>query len=94
MMRLSKAVLTKLIVEISPVISAADQDRLISLENKINLICSKAEDNMFRDHPELSNEYLDVFYGNIESRPRNGVDRRVIEMAREAADEVFDGKRY
>lgn len=49
---------------------------------------------MFRDYPQLSNEYIDVFYGNVESEPRNDVDKKVIEMAREAADGLFTGKRH
>ncbi len=53
----------------------------------------KAEDNMFRDHPDLTDEYLDVFYGSTEMEPRNDVDRKVIAMAREAADGLFKGTR-
>ena len=48
---------------------------------------------MFRDHPDLTDEYLDVFYGSTEMEPRNDVDRKVIAMAREAADGLFKGTR-
>lgn len=92
-MRLYKSLGTRLAVDISCVLSAADQDKLIRALGKIDEICSKAEDNMFHDHPELSNEYLDVFYGNTDSTPRNGVDEKILGMAREVADELFEGKR-
>jgi len=44
---------------------------------------------MFHDHPEISNEYLDVFYGNFNGKPRNAVDAEVMEKAKEKADEFF-----
>lgn len=93
-MRLFKNLGAKMITDISYVLSAADQDKLMRAMDKVSEVCSRAEDNMFRDHPQLSNEYIDVFYGNVESEPRNDVDRKVIEMAREAADGLFTGKRY
>ena len=93
-MRLFKSLGAKMIVDISYVLSAADQDKLMRAMHKVSEVCSRAEDNMFRDYPQLSNQYIDVFYGNVESRPRNDVDRKIIGMAREAADELFMGKRY
>ena len=49
---------------------------------------------MFRDHPEVSNEYLDVFYGDMGFEPRNEVDRDVIEIARNIANELFERKNH
>lgn len=93
-MRLFKNLGAKMITDISLVLSAADQDKLMRAMDKVNEVCSRAEDNMFHDYPQLSNEYIDVFYGNVEDEPRNDVDRKVIEMAREAADGLFTGKGY
>ena len=90
-MRLFKTLGTRLVVDISQVLSATDTDKLMRALDKVDEICSKAEDNMFRDHPELSDKYIDVFYGNIGGKPRNEVDEKVIRMAREAADELFEG---
>ena len=84
---------TRTAVEISQVLSATDTQKLMRALDKVDEICSKAEDNMFRDHPDLSDEYLDVFYGSTEMEPRNDVDRKVIAMAREAADGLFKGTR-
>lgn len=93
-MRLYKNLGTKLAVDISKVLSAADQDKMLRAMNKIDEICSKAEDNMFHDHPELSNDYLNVFYGNVGENPRNDVDAKVLSMSREAADELFKREGY
>ena len=92
-MRLFKTLGTKMTVEISRVLSASDTKKLMRALDKVDEICSRAEDNMFRDHPDLSDEYLDVFYGSTEMEPRNDVDRKVIELARETADELFTGTR-
>ena len=92
-MRLFKTLGTKMTVEISRVLSASDTKKLMRALDKVDEICSRVEDNMFRDHPDLSDDYLDVFYGSTEMEPRNDVDRKVIELAREAADGLFKGTR-
>lgn len=93
-MRLYKTLGTRLAVDISGVLSAADQDKLLRALGKIDEVCSRAEDNMFHDHPELSNEYIDVFYGSTDNEPRNGVDEKILGMAKEAADGLFKGTGY
>lgn len=92
-MRLYKALGTKLAVDISLLIPAADTDKLLRAMRKIDEVCSNAEDSMFKDYPQISNEYLDVFYGNMNEKPRNKVDEKVLGLAREAADGLFKGKR-
>ena len=92
-MRLLKTLGTRTAVEVSQVLSAQDTQKLMRALDKIDEVCSKAEDNMFRDHPDLPDQYLDVFYGTTEMEPRNEVDEKVIGMAREAADGLFKGKR-
>ena len=44
---------------------------------------------MFRDHPDLGSEYIDVFYGDVFYGPRNELDAEMIERARAAADGLF-----
>lgn len=92
-MRLYKALGTKLAVDISLLIPAADTDKLLRAMRKIDEVCSNAEDSMFKDYPQIPNEYLDVFYGNMNEKPRNKVDEKVLGLAREAADGLFKGKR-
>ena len=81
MMRLYKMLGAKLLTEIGAVLSAADQDKMMRAMNKIDEVCSNAEDNMFRDHPDLSDQHIDVFYGCTNDRPRNEVDREVLKLA-------------
>lgn len=89
-MRLFKTLGTRMAVDISRVISASDRQKLARALGTVDEICSRAEDNMFRDHPGLSAEYIDVFYGCTGNEPRNSVDRKVLGMAREAADGLFE----
>ena len=88
-MRLLKSVLSKVTVDVSKVLSATETDKLIKELDRICLICSKAEENMFKDYPKLSNEYTDVFYGALNYEPRNEVDAEIIETAKRVADELF-----
>jgi len=90
MMRLYKTLGSKLAIEISKVQSAQDQDMLRRSMERVSAVCSKAEDNMFSDHPDLSSEYINVFYGSTNGKPVNQVDKEVIGLAREIADELFD----
>lgn len=80
---------TNLAANISKVLSAADSDKLLKALSKVDEICSRAEDNMFRDFPELGSEYTDVFYGCINDDPRNDLDAEIIKMARKTADDLF-----
>ncbi|HEK9982050.1 TPA: hypothetical protein TUU08_000153 [Streptococcus equi subsp. zooepidemicus] len=91
-MRLLKTVGTKVVVAISPVLHAKDTDRLLNAFKVIDEICSKADSNMFYDHINLGNEYVDVFYGDLASEPRNDVDEKIITMAKERAVELFKRK--
>ena len=90
--RLLRSVAGKALVDVSGVISSRDQDVLEKAINIIEDICSHAEDNMFHDFPELPNDFIDVFYGEVDDDPRNEVDRGQMELARKVADELFERK--
>ena len=89
-MRLFKTLGSKLAVDISGVLSAQDSDKLLRALNRIDEVCSHAEDNMFRDYPELGNEYTDVFYGSVGSSPRNSLDEEIIEKAKQVSGGLFE----
>lgn len=89
-MRLFKTLGTKMAVDLSKILSAADTDKLIHALNKIDEVCCKADDNLFRDHPDVGNEYTDVFYGSVGAAPRNALDAEMIERARAAANGLFE----
>ena len=90
--RLLRSVAGKALVDVSGVISSRDQDVLERAINIIEDICSHAEDNMFHDFPELPNDFIDIFYGEVDDEPVNEVDREQIERARKVADELFERK--
>ena len=39
---------------------------------------------------DIGNEGTDVFYGTLNAEPRNGLDRKVIQMAKQKAMELFE----
>lgn len=88
-MRLLKMIGTKALMDVSQVLSAADCDKFIRALHTIEKICSHAEDNMFRDHPGLSSQYTDVFYGSSSAEPRNEVDERMHERMKGIVDELI-----
>lgn len=88
-MRLFKQLGVTLAVDISKALSAGDTDKLLRALGKVDEICSRAEDNMFRDHPGIGDEHVDVFYGDVFYEPRNELDAEMIERARAAADGLF-----
>ena len=91
-MRLFKTLGVRLMVDISKVLLAKEQDKLMRALKIIDDVCLKAETNMFHDYPHLKDEYTDVFYGKIENESRNDVDMKILKMAKEIVDEFFEGK--
>lgn len=89
MMRLYKTIGDKMLYCAETVLSASDQDIILRAMRKIDLMCTRAEDNMFRDYPNLPNEYLGVFFGSTASEATNDVDREIIGIAREEAGKLF-----
>ena len=92
-MRLFSELGGRLAIHISQVLSAPDTDKFMRALRRIDEVCSRADDNMFHDHPEISNEYMGVFYGAVSGKPRNAVDAEVIARAIIQLDEYFACKR-
>ena len=53
-------------------------------------IKSRADDQMFRDYPDLGHEGTAVFYGTLSQEPDYRLDEAVIRMARKKAGELFE----
>ena len=85
-MRLFTTVAKGMVCSISEVVSGVDTDRVLKALHVIELVCSHAEDNMFRDFPKLPGEYCDVFYGCTTDKPRNAVDAMMMERTKELTD--------
>lgn len=89
LMRLFKELGGEALMETSKVLKSSDSDKFWKALNAIDVICIRAEDNMFRDYPDLSDEYLDVFSGPVCAKPRNAVDEEIIALAKDAANGLF-----
>ncbi len=87
-MRLLKSVLSKTEVACSKVTKARDYDKLASARSKIDIVCSRAEDNMFDDFPKLSNQHIDVFYGAPDVTTTD-VDKEQTALMRKLVKELF-----
>ena len=88
LMRLYKTIGAELYTTVGKVISRADRKKLLHALHGIDAVCSNAEDNMFRDHPYLSDQYTNVFYGTTESETRSEVDKAVLAIAKETAEKI------
>lgn len=91
-MRLLKSLSARLITDTGSILLKTQQDKLMRAMDKVSQLCSVAEENMFKDHPQLNNHYIDVFYGDVSDEPRNEVDKKIIEMAKEVSDGLFTRK--
>ena len=80
---------TKTAVVMSQILPAKDSDRLVVLLNRIDEIKSKAEDQLFRDHPQIGYKARDVFYGTLKEKPQSEMDEEVIAKAKKKAGELF-----
>ncbi len=78
-----------LAIHMAQVLSAPDREKFMRVLQRIDEVRSRTEENMFHDHPEVSNEYLGVFYGDLKNKPRTPVDAEVIAEAKEIADDLF-----
>ena len=83
---LLKALENRLITDMSKVVLANDIDKMMCAFNKMEQVRSNAEDHMFHDYPELSNDYIHVFYGNSSSDLNSSVNDEIKRIAKEIAD--------
>ena len=91
--RLCKDLLTMMELDLGAVLSVPDQNILHRAIRRIDQVVSRAEDNMFRDYPELPRSYIDVFYGSVkeEGESFSKVNEEVITAARGIVSELFSG---
>lgn len=91
-MRLFKEIGTRLCVDASEVLTVPETEKLLRVRNKIDTICSDIEGQMFQYHPEINDDYVDVFYGNLHDEPRTAVDAEVVKKARAVIEKIFKRK--
>lgn len=88
-MRLLKTVLAEAHVSCGDVMSKNDCVMFDTVTKKVNLICSRAEDNMFKDLPGISNDALDIFYGSADCSTRTDTDREQVRLMQDLIVNMF-----
>lgn len=88
-LRLLKTILAETHVSCCDVLSKNDCMMFDTITKRVNAICSKAEDNMFKDHPELSNDALDIFYGSADCSTRTDTDDAQVRLMQELIVNMF-----
>lgn len=69
---------------------AAESGELHKLASQFDFFINKQENKMLQKYPNLSNEYLRVFYGPLNRKPLDEkVDKVVIDMAKQTAKKLF-----
>ena len=87
--RLLKTLSSKFYVDLASVLPKRDLHRLNRVFDIMTEVCSRADDRLFADHPELDNAYTKVFYGATNAEPRDDLAQRILEKAREIADKLI-----
>jgi hypothetical protein len=87
--RLLSDIGTKASVAMSQILPAKETDKLVNLLHRFDEVKSKADDQMFRDFPDLGHEGTAVFYGTLSLDPNGKLDEEVIGTAKAKARELF-----
>ncbi len=90
MFRLMNQLSVHLLVGTASVTKAAERRKIRSAMSRINQVRSDIEDRMFHEHPELSNDYLSVFYGSTLAAPRNSVDEEVLSLVEQQVNHLVN----
>ncbi len=88
--RVFKTMACQLSVEASQFLQASQWAKLQKAVDTIGAFASPIENKMFRDYPELTDEYIDVFYGATDNETRNEVDADVVDRAKKFCGSLFE----
>ena len=89
MFRTYKTMAAKLSVSASPFLTKVKWQKLQKAIDTIGSFASELEDKMFEEHPEITDEYVDVFYGATTNEPRNELDAEMVERAKAFCKTLF-----
>ena len=87
--RLMKQLGAKLFSDASRILDISERNRLERAWDIIGDLSDRAEKHMFKHHPELDENHIDVFYGCLNAEPKNVIDAEMIERAKGVARELF-----
>ena len=88
--RVFKTMACQLSVEAAQFLTTSQWQKLQKAVDTIGAYASPIEDKMFRDYPELTDEYVDVFYGATDNDTRNEVDADVLDRAKKFCNSLFE----
>lgn len=88
-MRLFKYLGVMLYSDLIKIMNKSDLKIFSQVQDRTEAVCSRAEDNMFDDFPDISDDYLNVFYGHIDSSLRDEIDEEINKLAKKVYDETF-----
>lgn len=66
-----------------------ETDKISKHIKAIEDILKKQENQMFTKWPQLTDDYLRVFYGSLKD-VRNPIDRQVADLAKQSAEQLFE----
>lgn len=89
MFRTYKTMAAKLSVTASNFLTKAKWQKLQKAVDTVGSFASELEDKMFEEHPEITDEYVDVFYGATTNEPRNELDAEMVDRARAFCKTLF-----
>ena len=90
--RLMKGMVTSLVNLSSGVIPKnLYMPRVRVIEREISKMASEIEERMLHDHPGVTNEYLDVFYGSVMKDGNSELGNELNGYASEITGEILNG---
>ena len=87
--RLMKAVTVKAACSLGGVLTSDEYAKVSRALSLLDEAVSRADDRLFRDHPDIADEYTSVFYGHLGGAPISPLDEEMHRRAKEYADGIF-----
>lgn len=88
--RLFRAVTSRMIYDISPVINKREMDGLLIAIEQTETAIRHAHWRMTDDHKDLDDEGKNIFYGAINEKKENDLDGEMKEMIEALAKDIFN----
>lgn len=87
--RLLKEVYTHAFCEVSAILPLKDLRKFDSFDTTLNTVSSLAEEQLYRDYPDLGSEGIDVFYGCMNTGRIDELDKKVVTEAKSIIEKMF-----
>jgi hypothetical protein len=86
--RLLKELATRCYVEGAALAPSSKMSTMRTMLNKVRDACNVVEISMWKNHPDLSNEYTAVFDGCTSKKPFGEIDKEVVDIAAKIAESL------